>query len=473
MKKGQIAIIISFLLLSGCGVNVANLGKDTTQMQKIDKVNTQSGYKKLFKKFQDENKTNDLLWDYEAGSIGYLASDYNGSVYYFNKAENLIKKYDKEVLASKLLANIGAVLTNDTFMAYRPKIYEKIMVNNYKAIDYIDLGDMQDARIEFNRALVRQKKAAWFFRKEIELERKKLEKEKEEKLKTEKLKKQKNNFSIDAIVHNKKTTDVIEKKYTNLFAFKPYRDFVNPFTDYLAGIYFLNVGDYQKANELLKETYGMIKGLDKGSDYVKEDLLLANRMKSSILPRSKHYTWVIFFNGLAPKKKELKIDIPLFLFSNKVYYTGIALPTLVERPRAYKYLYVKTPLQNKKTKEITSMDRIIKLEFKKRFPIIMTRAITRTVIQTIIQKQLHDKAGVIGGILGSMYQAAMNRADTRSWEELPKEFQVVRVKSAKYVRISTPDGKNKVIKTNPNKNTIIFVTIQTRNSEPIISVHEF
>ena len=37
------------------------------------------------------------------------------------------KKYDKEVMASKILANIGATLTNDTFMDYRPKIYEKIL----------------------------------------------------------------------------------------------------------------------------------------------------------------------------------------------------------------------------------------------------------------------------------------------------------------------------------------------------------
>ena len=173
--------------------------------------------------------------------------------------------------------------------------------------------------------------------------------------------------------------------------------------DYLAGIYFLNVGDYDKANELLKETYGMIKGIDRGSDYVKSDLLLANKMKSSILPRQKHYTWIIFFNGLAPTKKELRIDIPLFLFSNKVYYTGIALPTLKVRPRAYDYLIVETPKEKKQTKEIVSMDRVVKLEFKKRFPLIVTRAITRTIIQTVIQKQLHDKMGVIGGLLGSAY----------------------------------------------------------------------
>ena len=129
MKKVKVFFVsLLLLILSGCSVNVANLGKDSSHLQKVEQVNTKVGYKNLFKKYQDQNKTSDLLWDYEAGTIGYLASEYNGSIFYFNKAEDLIKKYDQEVLASKLLANIGAVLTNDTFLDYRPRIYEKIMV---------------------------------------------------------------------------------------------------------------------------------------------------------------------------------------------------------------------------------------------------------------------------------------------------------------------------------------------------------
>lgn len=67
----------------------------------------------------------------------------------------------------------------------------------------------------------------------------------------------------------------------------------------------------------------------------------------------------------------------------------------------------------------------------------------------------------------------MNRADTRVWDGLPKEYQVARIKSSNFVKISTPDGKSEIVKTNPQKSAIVFVTIQTSNSQPIISVHEF
>ena len=451
---------VALLLLTGCGAGLQNLGKSTAHMQEAKKVRTKAGYQELFTEYKDQNKTDDLLWDYEAGTVGNYVAAYKDSVFYFDRAEELIKKYDEEVLASKALANVGAVLTNDTFMDYRPRIYEKIMVNTYKAIDFIQLGDWQNARIEFNRALVREDRAKAFFAKEIGKERKKLEEEKKKKLSTVKI--------------TKKTTDPIEKKYTNLFAFKPYKDFTNPFTNYLAGIYFLNRGDYAKATDILKECYGMIKGLESGDRYVREDFVLADKMKGSLAQRKKHYTWVIFFNGKAPKKEELRIDIPVFLVSNDVVYTGIALPTLKMQSRAFSHLTVQVPGKKLQTKTIATMDRVIKQEFKKRFPVIMTRAITRTVIQTVIQKQLKDKAGFLGGIAGALYQGVMNRADTRMWERLPKEFQVARVRTSSKLTIFDPlNRKIASLATNPHKSYIVFVTIPDPNSEPIVTYQAF
>ncbi len=468
---GTISVLV---FLTGCGAGLKNLGKSSAHMQEAKQASTKQEYQKLFQEYKEQNKTKDLLWDYEAGTVGNYVAAYKESVFYFDRAEDLIKKYDEEVLASKALANIGAVLTNDTFMAYRPRIYEKIMVNTYKAIDFIELGDWRNARIEFNRALVRQKRAAKFFEKEIALEKKKIKHQNEEKLK-----KSKKSFSLNKVLKNKKTLSPIEKKYKNLFTFKPYRDFVNPFSTYLAGLYFLNRKDYRKAEQLLKETYGMIKGRDNGASYVLKDWKLANNMKRSIRSRKQHFTWVIFFNGKAPKKEELRIDIPLFLFSNDVYYTGIALPTLKTQKAPYPYLLV----NKKKTKRVASMDRIIKQEFKKRFPTIMTRALARTIVQTVIQKRVNDKLQGVAAVtpmgflltkgLSAAAQAVLNRADTRMWERLPKEFQVARVKSGTKLVIQTPNKKKiTTLRTKPNKSYIVFITIPTKNNEAIINYKE-
>jgi len=363
------------------------------------------------------------------------------------------------------------LLTNDTFMDYRPRIYEKIMVNTYKAIDFILLNDKQNARIELNRALVRQDRAKDFFKKEIALKKKELDKQAQNELKKKKAK----GDNLNSMANNKQAKDIIEKKYSNLFAFKPYPDFVNPFTSYLAGIYFLNVGDYGKATDLLKECYGMVKGLDEGDVYVKSDFKLADSLKSSIKARDKHYSWIIFLNGKGPIKKELRIDIPLFMVTNSknVRYTGIALPTLEMRDIAYKNLTITNNQEKKETKKFMSFDRVVKTEFKKRFDYVVLRALMRTAVQTILQKQLQDKAGDFGGVLGALYQGAMNRADTRIWERLPKEVQIARVQTTNHLAIYAKDKKIFELSTNPNKNYLIFVTIQHKLSEPIVQYQKF
>ncbi len=480
MKQIGFLGITLFILfsLNGCAPQIENTL--TSSLKNLGKSSNFKGeeknrydYDMLAKKYKEENKTSDLLWDYEAGVINQYTKNYKKSNNYFDIAENMIKKYDKEIMASKALANIGSLLTNDTFLDYRPKIYEKIMVNTLKGINFMALGDKKNARIEFNRALVREQRAKMFFKKEIEKIRNDIKNENKKELKKNK---QQNSSLILKSANHPKTREAIEKQYTNLFAFKAYRDFVNPFSTYISALYFYNVKDYRKAADLFKESYAMIKGIDSGDKIVKRDWLTAIRAKKSIRFRKRHYTWVIFLNGEGPIKKEIRIDVPLFLISKNVNYTGIALPTIELRKKAFENLKISNKRELAFTKPITSMDRIIKAEFKKRFPTIVTRALLRTITQTVIQKQINDRADKINSTLGlltkftaSAYQAVMNRADTRIWDRLPKEFQVARIKTRKEISIFAEGKKIANIKTDPNKNYIIFVQIPKKEIKPIIS----
>lgn len=261
-----------------------------------------------------------------------------------------------------------------------------------------------------------------------------------------------------------------------MFAFKPYPDFVNPFTSYMSGLFFISTHDYAKATDILKETYGMIKDNEPAQNYVARDLKYAIAKSSEVNTKSKkHYAWIIFSNGEGPVKKELRFDIPLFMITKSAYYTGIALPTFKERPEAFSNLIVKDGQKIIKTKEVASMDKIIKAEFKKRFPTIMTRAITRTVAQTLIQYQLRKRGGLFGGIVGAVYQGFMNRADTRQWKNLPKNFQIARIRLiSPNLRITSPDGMKSIkLKLDTNKNHIVSIRIATRNAKEIVNEISF
>ena len=200
-------VVATTMFFSGCAGSIQNLGK-SSNFQEAKEARTKKEFVQIYKKYKKDNKTDDLLWNYEVGTVGYYVGDYKDSIKYFDNAEDLIKKYDEEVMASKLLANVGSLLTNDTFMDYRPKIYEKIMVNTYKAIDFILLNDKQNARIEFNRALVRQDRAKDFFKKEIELKKKELDKQTQNELKKKKAK----GDNLNSMANNKQAKDIIEKK---------------------------------------------------------------------------------------------------------------------------------------------------------------------------------------------------------------------------------------------------------------------
>ncbi len=244
----------------------------------------------------------------------------------------------------------------------------------------------------------------------------------------------------------------------------------------MAGLFFISTGDYAKATDILKETYGMIKDNEEASNFVKSDLEYALKASASMNTADRqHYVWVIFANGEGPSKKELRFDIPLFLVTNKISYTGIALPTFKERPLAYTHLMVKNGENSSSTKQVASMDKIIKAEFQKRFPTIMTRAITRTVAQSLIQYQLRKEGGLVGGLLGAVYQGFMNRADTRQWKTLPKNFQIARIElNSPQLNIVSPAGdRNIKLNVDINKNHIVYIRIPTKNSKEIVSEVSF
>ena len=180
-----------------------------------------------------------------------------------------------------------------------------------------------------------------------------------------------------------------------------------------------------------------------------------------------NYAWVIFENGQGMAKNEIRIDIPLFLVTNKVQYTGIALPKVDERSSSHNYLDV----NGEKTSLVCNMDNVIKTEFKKRFPGIVTESVLNTVVKTIAQQQLNKETGIVGGIAGALYQGLTNKADVRSWTALPKNFQSVRVKiDDKPILIKNDKGeliKSVII---PNgKNAMIYIKSQNATNN---KVHE-
>ncbi len=452
------------LILGGCAAVTGHGGAMNDFDKKVHSNNCD--FKDINEKVEEKDDL--LLWAIQGGSLARNCKDYKKSNYLFDHAEVVYKKeVDKDNIANDALETTGSILVNNNINDYEGNTYEKVMVNTYKALNFASLGDFKNARVEFNRALDRQRRAKEYFNKEIKKKKKELKKQEEEfKVKQEKKLNNKNEKyqskvvskqslgfkNPSELVKNKETQKVLYDEFkTTLNDFKVYPDFINPFTTYISGIYFMMNNDPRKARDLLKESLGM----DPKNEQIKADYELSNNLAKNVLQNKDKYVWIIYENGQSLKNDEKKVHIPLFLFTGKAHYTGIAFPIIKEQLSSHDFLKI----NGKKTIEVCNMDNVIKTEYKKRFASKMTEIVISNIFKTYAQYELQKNAGLWGGVAGALYQAATNRADVRSWTTLPKNFQSVRIKN---------DGKLIKIKNNQdvllgnvtisnNKNAIIYV----------------
>ena len=401
-----------------------------------------------------------LLEMLQAGAALRYARKYPESTDLFDGCEEIIKYFNEQLFINEAGSAVFSVLVNDASLDFRGEEYNGVMVNTYKALNFWQTGKNDQARIEFNRALDRQRRAKERFAEEILKMKEEIRREQNKAPQ----------MDINRTVNSSKIDSILKRKYSNLYAFKAYPDFINPFTIYMAGLFFLSEGDYAKAATLLKETYGMVKENPVVADDFEtvEKILDGKRAKG-------HYTWIIFENGLGPEKEEFRIDLPIFLATNKVKYAGIALPRLKFRTQALPWLVVRNVgEETTQTRTLASMDRVVQTEFKMRYPLIVTRAVISMLIKTSVQYMAQKNFGNIGGLLAAVYQLATTAADIRMWTALPKEFQVAKIATPEggSVIIATPGGKTYNVSVPKKKNSLIYVKIPTKGARVVIDVME-
>ena len=411
--------------------------------------------KKISKKANPKGE--DLLWALQLGTVQRIQQDYAQSTDSFDKAEDMLKYFDEQ---STLGDGIGSTIVNENVIPYRGEEYDGIMVNVYKALNFMAEKNFDLARVEFNRALDRQRRAKEKFNAEINKLRAELEKEEQ------------NEFS-KSNVDNPETADILAEKYPNLHNFEAYPDFVNPFATYLAGVFFNLIRDHAKAVDLLKESYGMVG--DNG--YIAEDLSVTENILDG-KGRLENTIWLIFENGLGPVKNELRMDIPLFVATDDVKYVGIALPELSFRNKAHQYLVAEVDGTDYETRLVSDMDRVIQTEFSKDYPGILTRAIisatAKAIAQYALEKQDSSESS-LASIFVAAYSYATTAADVRIWTSLPKEFQVARFPKPKdgKLKVKRPGSVSVEINIPDCNNAVVYVRITTDQAEPIFEVMTF
>jgi uncharacterized protein len=377
---------------------------------------------------------NRVVYRLEQGACERAAGQMQSSNEAFGRADGQISQYDQEP-ELKVSQEVIAAMYNATALDYRGYQYDRIMMNTYEALNCMEQGDLERARVELNRAYQRQQEAVDKYKAKIEAN-------------NQVQQQKRSDYDVDRAENDPKFKQQMDTDYSDVQTedLSAYKDYVNPFTEYLRGLYLMAAGgdasDLEQAATAMRRVAGMVRD----NSYVAEDMQLADAVANGkpIEPT----TYVIYEAGLAPERGEIVIHIPLFLVTNRIDYAGAAFPKLKKRRCAFPELEVRTSGGSYRTKLVCDMDKVVAQEFKNELPIVITRTLisagTKAAADYAVNQATRSNgiANAVARIGTAVYQVSVNHADLRTWRTLPKQFSVARFSTPadRQLTLSLPDG---------------------------------
>lgn len=463
MSKIPVKTLLAVMLpitIAGCGTTNKMKFSDYTEAYKqadfckaADTALGKSGTCKLSAEEINPEKF-DIDEQLNGGTALFLAKKPDVSNKIFEKAAEEIQ----EDLESMGLAR-GAVevVANASLVDYNPMIMDGIYLHSYTLMNALAQNNKDEAKIQINRAYNVQQKAVEEFKKEIQ-------KQNEENAKDVA------DMQKEAKAANQKNISDVMANYKEFERFNGYANFVNPYVTYMSGLYLMTNGhsgsDYETASNYLKR----VSGMTTGNSFVKQDLSLANKLASGTQKKIDPTAWVVFENGLVANFEEFRLDLPIFIATDNVKTASLALPYPKQRDIAYNNISVSNGNKKVTTELLADVDNIFMAEFKKKLPIIVTKAVTKLTLQTVAQAVAQDQLGDLGGITMSVYSVMTAGADTRSWYSLPKNVQLAKIAKKGTDLTLNIGGQDYKIEVPKEGNSIVYVRVTAAGSTPAISV---
>jgi len=340
-----------------------------------------------------------VLYLMNKGMLLRMSGDYAESTRTLEQAKQGIE----ELRALSLREQALSIAVNDATKSFIGEDFERVMVNNYLALNYLEGGQLDAARVEA--------------------------------------------LQVDLL---------LREKAQKIAAASPYAE--DAFARYLSGIVYEDEGEWSDAMIAYRKAYEAYKKQLKSfsvamPETLKHDLIrLADRMglaeeakryreefkidqtlsEAELLDRGEIILTV--HAGLAPIKRERSTTVP-----NPA--TGrilrIALPQYRSRAQPLAYASLSSDSASAKTSRVENIDAIAVKTLDAEMPLITARAIARMAAKDTVAAAAgsggssgNSSANTTAALLGLAVNVAgvlTERADTRSWFTLPGEIHLARL----------------------------------------------
>lgn len=366
--------ILSIFILSGCKFASDILHKGTTpRIHNYNIVNSSlqsCNFDDTISIIKTHNE-NELLKNAEIGLIYYFKGSYSTSNSYLDRAINQYRINENK--ASFALSNI---LRKE----YQGEGYDKVFLHNYKAINYLMMGNAENARVEAKNSNLYQMEA-----------RRKLSEFKAN-----------SGSSNQSFSRFDKIFNSVNYKHT------PYQ---NPFAYYISALGYEEDGDYEQALIDIRNAFR----------YAPYSSILKDKL-SQYENGNKEKSVELFFDvGKSPTKSQVKLPLDMGNGETRMAY----LPAFSQ---VYKsdidYIRVIDSHNNEvaKTSLLSDIKAIKINEFREKLPSI-AYILTKEAGVTLASKALDEKSKGIATIF-KIANAVYSQQDVSTWGLLPEKILV-------------------------------------------------
>lgn len=325
----------------------------------------------------------DVIASLDKGMLRRMTGDYRGS----NRILEAAKQEIDRLYGISVTENLAAVTVNETLRSYVGDRYEQLLLHAYMAMNYIELGDYDAARVEMLQADVKMKE----------------------------------------------------------WGDEPEDD---PFVRYFEGIIYEALGEYDQALVSYRQAYTIYREQADGPypavpETLKKDIL---RMLARLGLRDEYNTYkkefrltayqppkddnshgelvVIMNNGLAPIRSETAVMI----FSPEVQQNlRVAFPVYNDKPAPLYQPVIEVGNNRFDMDKVEDVDALARHSLEQAMPGIMARATARAVVKYNTQHSAQENSA-LAGLLMTVTNLATERADTRSWTTLPQAIELQRIR---------------------------------------------
>jgi len=405
----------------------------------------------------------------EEGTLLRSVQRFEESQKAYDQAWEKIRRMDEnaKVRVSEEAINL---FINPAMQEYEARTYDRIMLHTYSALNYMSLQKTDMVRVALNRAANDQRNAVAENDRRIQEAEERLQNVDEPNA---------DQVNIQKIKEAPETQERLAGIYEETRNLEPYAPYVNPFSVYLDGLYFLTYPT--DGSDLERGRFSMRRAheLNPQSPWLRSEYELSERIvRGEPQPQS---IIVFYETGEAPSRRAVRIELPLFLFgSGSVPFFAVSFPVLEIIPRYPSQLTIEADGKQYQTETIVNMDRVVGQEFSNHLPVVQTKAILSAALKAttfyVARSSVRDGSStqVLIDLFGIIYQAASNQPDLRSWMTLPKEIQGIRIpKPESGVLTFFINGRSQKVEVLSEDATIVVIHIRVTLSGSKPSIHQF